>query len=198
MPYREDIFEKGGYYHVYNRGINKNSIFRREDDYCRFEFTLANLSEKTSICRIHAYCLMTNHFHLLMEQKTEVPISLFVARLQNSFAKYFNLKYSRIGALFGGRFKALRINSDEQLLQLSKYIHRNPIVAGLTRKLGDYPWSSYSSYISQISKPFVCTNNILAYFSERCPQKDYSSFVGNELDEVTIFRFKDYLIDIEE
>ena len=102
---------------------------------------------------IISYCLMPNHFHLLIKQKREKGIPQFLSEFENAYTRYFNLAVSRSGVLFQSTFKAVFVESNEQLLHLSRYIHLNPATASLVKidKLNEYPWSSYNAYISELN-----------------------------------------------
>lgn len=137
----------GYYYHLYNRGVEKRDIFLGRRDYLRFLETLGyyrktplpmklsdfrrgviklkEIDNQTELVRILCYCLMPNHFHLLVQQMIDGGISQFLRKVSDSYTRYFNTKYERIGSLFQGSFKARLIETDEYLLHLSKYIHRN-------------------------------------------------------------------------
>ena len=129
MPARIVTFARGYCYHVYNRGSEKRTIFQSHRDYTKFLARTKDNAKKYAI-DVLAFCLMPNHFHFLLRQTFDAPLVLFMNALQLGHAKYFNTKYTRVGPLFQGRFKARLVESDEYLLQLSAYIHRNP-VAGL-------------------------------------------------------------------
>src|SRR5438132_12702278 len=101
---------------------------------------------------------MPNHFHFILKQRKENGISIFISLLINSYTKYFNTKYTRVGALLQGAFKSVIVESDEQLIHLSRYVHLNPRVSGLTKNLESYPWSSYKEYLSV---PELCESKII-------------------------------------
>jgi len=196
MPYRTDEFAAGEFYHVYNRGLAKQKIYMVDRDYERFKESLAELLPKTNL-ELHAYCLMPNHFHLMIRQCGDIVLTELMNRLLGSYAQYFNKKYDRRGNLFEGRFKVKRIDSDEYALQVSKYIHRNPGEAGLVKRLLEYPWSSYRSYLSDVCEPFVTTDFNLNYFSRHNSQSDYQQFVEEQFESERVLKVADYLIDIE-
>lgn len=120
---------------------------------------------------------MPNHFHFLLKQTTDVSITTFMNALQLGHAKYFNTKYTRVGPLFQGRFKAKLIESEAYLLQLSGYIHKNPL--NLIQRLRDYPYSSYNEYLrprnNSLSKPAM----IKSFFSKELSHLSYHAFVEN-------------------
>jgi len=131
----------GAFYHVINRGNSGENIFRGTRDREKFLDYLETAIERFSI-KIHTYCLMTNHFHLLLE--TELPnLSQAIQWINVSYAGYFNRKYKRPGHLFQGRFKSILVDAEEYLKQLSRYIHLNPVRAKLVGHPGEYRWSSY-------------------------------------------------------
>jgi len=137
---------KGGYYHIFNRGNRKQDIFLEDVDYLKYLEKLREYKKKHNISII-CYCLMPNHFHLLLRQDADIPIYKFMHGLHTSYSMYFNLKYKKVGHLFQGKHKQKEIDKDEYLLQLSSYIHLNPVVSDLVDKLEDYQWSSYLDYI---------------------------------------------------
>lgn len=177
MPskYYHRNFKPQHYYHIFNRGAYKNKIFLDKEDhkvfieilsyYLKFptarHFNYQNIVKQFKVPNfkytIHcvAYCLMPNHFHLLLKQLPEANrktnISNLMRRLSITYAIHFKYKYKHSGALFESKFKNVIVESDEQLLYLSKYIHRNPIK--ITKKLSDYPYSSYSAFINSIKLP---------------------------------------------
>lgn len=172
-------FQKDFLYHVYNRGNRKQDIFIGDRDYLKFLKKTKEYKDNFDI-NILAYCLMPNHFHLLLKQNSEVSVSDFMLRLGTSYAKYFNIKYDQVGSLFQGRFKAKLVESDEYLLELSRYIHRNPLEIQLSTpgvELADYRWSSYTVYLNGIKDELADTSIILDYFEKDNSNGDYSTFV---------------------
>lgn len=191
-------FSTGNYYHIYNRGVEKRNIFISKWDYLRFLETLEfyrknpvpmklsdfrrgtiklkKIDNQIEIIKIHVYCLMPNHFHLLVQQLADGGITNFLRKLSDSYTRYFNTKYDRVGSLFQGKFKAKLVENDEYLLQVSKYIHRNafplPMWEGRI-----YPYSSYGNYLSGEQHPFCDIKLILGYFSKSNTKLNYRSFV---------------------
>jgi len=150
-------FQKGNYYHVYNRGNNKNPVFLDEEDFKVFLFFAKEAFYPEFITKKHrrkilakdsfglvCYCLMPNHYHFIIEQKTEIPITKVIVKICTSYSKYFNKKYSSVGHLFQDKFKSVLIESNEQLRLVFDYIHNNPKEAGLVNNISDWKWSSYS------------------------------------------------------
>lgn len=175
MPAKNIIkeFAPDEYYHVYNRGVEKRIIFLDDNDYTVFLGLLKKyLSGKNDNninrhkfnnlgkeVRLLAYCLMPNHFHLLLYQTTEDAITKLMRRVITGYAMYFNNRYQRIGGLFQGRYKASRINADAYLQHISRYIHLNP---------DDYLGWSYSSlpyYLGEKKAVWVQPEQVLELFS---------------------------------
>lgn len=190
MAARAPIFTVQGYYHIYNRGHNKQAIFYDATDYQRYLKRLREYLEKHEVTLL-AYCLMPNHIHLMLRQDGEESIDRFIHRLHTAYTMYFNKKYEKVGAVFQGRFKAKIIDTDEYLLHVSRYIHINPIELmheyaqgpALGSELEMYPWSSYGEYVQArstlISDPTIIQN----YFSNSPLQgkTTYRSFVEEYL-----------------
>lgn len=140
------------YYHVYNRGTEQRVIFLDAADHQRFTRTMGEY--RHGMVAIVAYVLMPNHFHLLIRPRSEDSLSRYMHRLGTSFTMYFNARYERSGSLFQGRFKAVVMESTEQLLHVSRYIHGNPVKAKMEHTLEErmrllelYSWSSYPDYV---------------------------------------------------
>lgn len=187
MPLRRVTFVPTFCYHIYNRGSEKRTIFQSSRDYNKFLDRMKENVQKYSV-DILCYCLMPNHFHFLIQQLSEQPLTRFMNAVQLGHAKYFNTKYERIGPLFQGRFKAKLIETDEYLLQLSAYIHTNPIADlidsgnpkdswNFLSQLRQYPYSSYQDYLNPMSASISKPQAILAYFSKTNPSLTYQSFV---------------------
>ena len=168
----------GAFYHVMNRGNAGEKIFKGKRDREKFLEYVEKAVERFSLV-IHSYCLMDNHYHLLIETP-EPNLSSAVQWLNVSYAVYFNRKRQRRGHLFGGRFKAILIDADEYLKQLSRYIHLNPVRAKITERPGDYPWSSYNAFLAKDKTPgWLEVKWLLAQFG------------GKKKDAVR--RYKDYV-----
>ena len=191
------IYIPGGYYHVYNRGVDKRNIFKDEQDYCVFLHFLKvylspNLkykkgevmleSEKLtgiipvkerpiqSLCeevRLLAFCLMGNHFHLMLQQLTSDGMEKLLRRVCITYAMYFNEKYQRTGRLFQGTYKAAAIDKDAYFTHLSRYIHQNPLSLEqyTKRNLSEYPYSSYPYFLNLKHADWVYPVPILECFS---------------------------------
>lgn len=145
MPYRKFTFAKDGYYHLYNRGNNFGRVFFERENYL---FFLKRLREYLvpDVVDMIAYCLMPNHYHLLIQVKQE-NLSAVMQAFSLSYSKAVNKKFGRVGSLFQGRFKAIPIAKNEYLLHLSRYIHLNPVAATLVERAEDWEFSSYRDYM---------------------------------------------------
>ncbi len=132
-------------YHIMLRGINQQQIFEDEEDYQKFIEIIENYQ---AICeyKVFAYCLMGNHIHLLMEFKKE-PIEQVFKRIGSKYVYWYNVKYQRKGHLFQDRFKSEPVDDDPYFLTVIRYIHQNPVKAGLCKKVDEYKYSSYKEYI---------------------------------------------------
>ncbi len=177
-------FAPGCYYHVYNRGVGKMKIFKDSQDFGVFLSRLKenlfpnkkalrkNISSKTchslyirktlpaGSFSLVAYCLMPNHFHILIKQNTDIPVSKLILKVCGSYSKYFNLKYHRVGSLFQDQFKSVPVDSNEYLLWLSTYIHLNPRIANLVTNDIDWKWGSYAEYLN-IRLEKICKLDII-------------------------------------
>lgn len=178
-------------YHVYNRGTNKENLFRDKQDYRAFLYRLGlalgvkseilNKNEMTKspksriritkspidLFKLHSFCLMPNHFHLLIEQTGDVSISLLIQKICTSFSMYINKKYRRVGHLFQGNFKSVLIESNPQLMWATSYIHMNPVKSNLVTKPEEYNWSSYNDYADDRNLPIIYKDFIIDVFENK-------------------------------
>lgn len=153
------------FYHVFSRGNNRQRVFFESSDYERFLQNL-NRYQPDFGFRLHAYALMPNHFHLLISPgKTE--LSKIMHTLMTAYTMYVNKKHDRVGHVFGGRFKSIIVDKESYLLEVMRYIHLNPVRAGLVDRVEKYPWSSYLKYMSAgEGEPKIETAEILEMFSK--------------------------------
>ncbi len=168
----------GAFYHVMNRGNRSEDIFLSPYDREKFFDYLATIVERFSI-KVHTYCLMTNHYHLLVET-AQPNLSAAIKWLNGSYATYTNTKRQKWGHLFQGRFKSILVQADEYLKHLSRYIHLNPVRAKLSAHPSEYPWSSYSAYIGKTQPPeWLETKWLLSCFgkSQKESRDNYKLFV---------------------
>lgn len=177
---RKDLLVVGQVYHIFTKSIAGFKIFNNESEFSRMRSTVhyyqrekppvrfskfiesaraennhpdetIPLSDKEKLVEIIAYCLMPTHLHLILKQLKENGISTFMSNILNSYTRYFNTKIDRKGPLWEGRFKNVLVETDEQLLHLTRYIHLNPVTAYLVNKPEEWPASSYREYISKIN-----------------------------------------------
>ncbi len=210
MPYRKTPIVAGEIYHVFNRSIARQPIFLNQRDYERmldvlyfysFErpklrfshyHRLSNNQRKAfledlvknnkRLVDILAFCFMPNHIHLLLKGLHEKGISTFMTNLQHSYAKYFNIKNKRTGSVFQAMFKIKRIETDEQLLHVSRYIHLNPLTSYILKdieQLENYPWTSYTDYIDNRQTSILNKDYLIGFFQSK---KELKKFTSNQID----------------
>jgi len=181
-------FVPDGVYHIYNRGVEKRSIFVDAQDY-RVFLNLINLilspkntldladiriQNKSDSVNLLAYCLMPNHFHLTIKQLNETGMTEFMRSITNAYVAYFNKRYKRVGSLFQGTYKAALIDKDEYLVHVTRYIHMNPLE--INSKLKEYPYSSYKYYVNDNKPNWLDTTIVLEQFKN---SKEYEKFVND-------------------
>lgn len=211
MPYRKEPIVAGEIYHVFNRSVARLPIFLNKNDYQRAidlinyyrfphhpalrfsHFKRLPLKKREEILEdfaknqkptleILAFCIMPNHTHFLIRMLLDRSLSLFMRDFQHSYSKYFNLKHNRSGSLFQSMFKAKRIETDEQLVHVSRYIHLNPSSSFIinTESLEGYPWSSFREYLGDHNPSNITsTKQILNYFRSK---EEYKKFVLDQAD----------------
>lgn len=214
MNYFKTILATDETYHIFNRSLIGKQVYKDKRCYDRFltsmdYYQMTNppirlayflkTPQKPKIDRekrfvdILCYCLMPNHFHLMLTQLAKNGISIFINRLLNSYTHYYNTRYKRKGPLWQGRFKRLRIDSDEQLLHLTRYIHLNPVTDYLIEDPCDYSFSSYNEYIKSTGDKISQPEKVLG--KNYSPEK-YKQFVLNQKDyQRTLKEIKDTLIE---
>ncbi len=183
MPRKPRIHFPGATYHVMLRGNGGQDIFFSSVDRTRFLLFLQQGLEKYQ-CRVHAYCLMSNHVHLAL-QVAHIPLSKIMQNLGFRYTQYINRKQRKTGHLFQGRFKALLIDVDSYLVELVRYIHLNPLRAGLVKNPNDYPWSSHVCYMGSQQTPWLTTVWVLSQFDDNADnaRRAYGEFVQEGLSE---------------
>ena len=200
MVVRYPFLVNGEIYHVFSRAIESRTIFRDHNDYRRMEITLfyyvysrpsLRLSEYLKrlksesqnqffpqsgekLVKVICYCLMPNHIHLVLQQVEEKGISIYTGKVLNSYARYFNEKYKRKGPLWESRFKNVKVESNEQLLHLTRYIHLNPVTAFIVDKPEEWKFSSYKEYLGEKG------NCEFEEFIESSPE-EYRKFVHDRI-----------------
>ncbi|MDJ1171277.1 transposase [Roseofilum sp. BLCC_M154] len=146
MPYRQVQFQQGCYYHIYNRGNNRQAIFFETDNYLYFLRQFRHYFIEPQVLDVLAYCLMPNHYHFLV-YLNQADFSQHMQRFTLSYTKAMNRRYERVGSLFQGRFQAILVDNDRYLAHLTRYIHLNPVEANLVESAEDWPYSSYPEYL---------------------------------------------------
>ena len=210
MPGRPTPLVTEEIYHVFNRGIDHRPIFTDKKEHTRFldllkyyrffsqpvrfshfillsnerqnELLLQQQSFNKKLISLLSFCLMPNHFHLLLKQTEENGISKFLSNLQNSYTRYFNIKNERDGSLLLTQFKAVRIETQEQLIHVSRYIHLNPhtsyVVSNLAN-LPEYTWSSFNEYLNGTYNLVDDKDTVLSSFKNPTTYRD---FVNDQAD----------------
>lgn len=151
----------GEYFHIYNRGVDRNQIFFEEENY---EFFIRRIDKyfDPSKLTLLVFCLMPNHFHFIIRQDNPNALSEFMGNLCKSYAKAVNNRLDRSGHLFESKYKLKHIDEEKYLLHLSRYIHLNPVAAGLVTSPAQWQFSSYGSYCGSHGLAFVSTKEILS------------------------------------
>lgn len=183
MPRSARTKSESGRYHIMLRGINKQVIFAEDEDRRKFLSILSQSKEKSG-CKIYAYCLMGNHIHLFLEEGQE-PIENTMKRIGSQYVYWYNLKYSRTGHLFQDRFKSEPVDDPEYFYTVIRYIHQNPVKAGLSEEL-EYPFSSFSAYLAPEKSELVDTEVPLAGIS-------YDDFIKTQYENSS-----DLCLDVQE
>jgi REP element-mobilizing transposase RayT len=166
-----------GFYHVINRGVERRSIFLEPQDYEFFMTLLLKMTKDYDIT-LHTFCLMTNHYHLLVETKQQ-NLSKAIQFLNDKYAKYFNKKYSRVGHLWQGRFKSLYLYDDAHFWIVAKYIERNPITAQMVQDVTHYRYQSLFQWkYKQEYKELITDSKIFDM-----TLSEYESYISSELQE---------------
>ncbi|MDO8498468.1 MAG: transposase, partial [bacterium] len=161
----------------------------------RNRFKINDFSHNPKVVEVICYCLMPNHFHLLVRQLQDNGISEFIGKVLNSYTKYFNTKHTRVGPLFQGVFKTVLIEDEIQLLHVSRYIHLNPYVSELVQELKLYPYSSYQHFIDVDHDQLCVADSVLNNFKN---SNDYKDFVGGHGDYAKELEIMKHLLLEEE
>ena len=216
-------------YHVLNRGVDKRKLFLDDNDRRRFIHDLYEFNDtapapefiryrdlrspdidkrerRQQIIDVHGWCLMDNHYHLLLSEREDSGLTQFIRKLNVEYAKYFNERYKRVGTLFQGRTKKIHINSDAHFLHILHYIHLNPLdflrgaeswrgreIANkkiALRHLDHYRWSSYLDYSGKKNFPSVITTELFGDFF-----KNYSKVIASYLEDIEIEPIRPFLLE---
>ncbi|MCL2806870.1 MAG: transposase [Coriobacteriia bacterium] len=145
MPRQARLLSETGIYHIIFRGVNRCHLFEEADDFEKMLELLTIAKEELGF-ELLAYCLLDNHAHLLLKEKSPGEITKVMLKLLSPYAFWFNKKYGRSGALIANRYRSERVEDDEYLLTLVRYIHQNPLLAGASRQIDGYRWCSFPDY----------------------------------------------------
>ena len=172
----------GGLYHVTSRGDRREPIYLRDADRLAWLALLGEVCKRFNwVC--HAYCQMTNHYHVVLET-VEGNLSQGMRQLNGVYTQYINRGYSRVGHVFQGRYKAVLVEKDSHLLELARYVVLNPVRASMVSSPGEWPWSSYRAMIAlEIPPPWLQTDWLLAQFGtdRSVGIRAYAEFVEQQL-----------------
>lgn len=161
----------------YYNDINRNLRFSKAKKQKKFVYKNVLLPKKNPFVKFISFCIMPNHYHLLVKVLVDNAISKFIGNIENSFTRYFNLKFNRKGPLWQSQFRTKRINTDEELLHISRYIHLNPTTSNLVNKPEDWSFSSYRDIIGETE----LLQNVITEISIR-NKSAYKQFVENNID----------------
>jgi len=183
MPRKPRLHFPGAVYHVMMRGNQGQDVFIDPADRIRFYLLLQSGIERFGH-RIHAFCLMTNHVHLAV-QVGATPLARIMQNLGFRYTQYFNRRHQKTGHLFQGRYKALLVEADSYLLELVRYIHLNPVRAGMVARPEDHPWSGHNAYLGAEGIPWLTTDWVFAQWAptKGAARRHYRQFVDAGLDE---------------
>jgi len=173
---------EGAVYHVTSRGNARGDIYLSDEDRELFLDVLSQVVDRFG-WQCHAYCLMTNHYHLMIETP-QANLSRGMRQLNGMFTQRFNRKHDRVGHVFQGRFKSIVVDKEAYLLELSRYIVRNPVAAGMVDDVADWPWSSYRATAGEMCSPtYLATACLLSKFGSvtATAQAAYAAFVREDV-----------------
>jgi len=218
---RKNVLSNGSVHHIYSRSIAGYKIFQKSDYYLRMinlfkyycmktpgikfsdflviknkgRFMKKHFNDKDKLVQIIAYCIMSTHIHLVLMQLQDDGISLFMGNVLNSYSRFFNIKVSRKGPLWESRFKNVQIETDEQLMHLTRYLHLNPVTAGLVEKAEKWQYSSIKEFLGKVKEgEEVCQFNNLMEFDAN----NYKSFVNSQkVYQRQLAKIKEFLLEEE-
>jgi len=178
MARKPRIHLPGGFYHVMLRGNAGQDIFFTDEDRYHLYLLIQEGVERFGH-RVHAFCCMSNHIHLAI-QVADTPLSQIMQNLSCRYTRWINKQQQRTGHLFQGRYKAILVDADSYLLELIRYIHLNPLRAGIVEDVAGYRWSSHRTYVGKEALPWLTTEWVLGRFGKQVDEAilQYSSFIG--------------------
>lgn len=175
MP-RKERYQEAGHYHIINRGVERRNIYLEPEDYEFFLDLLLKLSKDYEV-GIHAFCLMTNHYHLLLETK-KTNLSKALQYINDKYAKYFNKKYTRSGHLWQGRYKSYPLFDDAHFWIVAKYIERNPLKAGMVKQVDLYKYQSFFQWKYKYSYFSLLENSMIFEMT----YDEYADYISSDMD----------------
>lgn len=181
MPRGPRFVFENAFYHVFNRGINKQPIFLSESDYHYFLKKLNDLKNKYDHS-IYAFCLMPNHFHISIHTR-KISISKIMASLTTSYSMYFNRTYNHFGPVFQNRFKSILVENDPYFIKLSQYIYLNPVKAGLVKNPLIYPYSSIREALGKEPLHYLDEDIVRLIGETEGSQRQYKKFILDGIQE---------------
>ena len=192
MPRSSRLRSSTGYHHIMLRGINRSNIFESDQDKAFFLNSMYRAREKSSF-KVIGYCLMNTHVHLLLQESEEIGVSM--KRITVSYVQWFNRKYNRVGHLFQNRYKSEPIEDERYLMVVLRYIHQNPIKAGMVKEAAEYNWSSYNEYLKMYnSNNYLIDGEIIkAYFNSKKSFTEFHKEISKEnyMDYENINKYSD-------
>jgi putative transposase len=181
----------GHYYHTYNWGCNRERIFVADDNYLYLLKQIKRFLPGSS-GSIIAYCLMPNHYHFLFRSETDDAVGRFIQRLFNTYPQAFNRRLGRSGMLFEGCAKSIEVEDAQYAIHLCRYIHLNPVVAGLVKSPGDWPYSNYLDWIGQRGGTLIDRDFVQVYYAR---PDEYEVFIRSSVDEAIAAKLAKYCFD---
>ena len=184
MPRPHRVDYEFAWHHVMNRGVARQSIFPTESDRQLFLDLIVQSFTPRGV-EVHGYCLMDNHFHILVRSR-DAALSKAMQWFASRYTQRINYRDGRDGPIFSGRYTSVGITSEAHLVNVSRYIHLNPVQASLVADPQLWSWSSAAAYLDPRRRPpWLITADILAMFQDRAPGGDYASFLRDGVDEAT-------------
>lgn len=147
MSRQSRTYSESKVYHIMFRGVNYQDLFEERQDYMKLLETILHVKQEMGF-DVYAYCFMSNHVHMVLKEQNLRDISLIMKRILTKYSRWYNIKYGRTGALIANRYKSIPVELDEYFLNLIRYVHQNPVKAGIVKDISDYEHSSYKEYIS--------------------------------------------------
>jgi len=197
MPRRPRV-EKEGFHHIINRGVARDNIFLEDEDYEQF-LEIVEIAKARYDFVLHSLCLMSNHYHLLIETKHR-NLSLLVRQINAPYAQYFNRKYKRVGSFWQGRFKNWFVYDEKYLSVLFRYIEQNPIKAKINKAIGEYKWASSTliledKYKELFRESLLFKDNIYSILDEKLKESDYQSI--DEFQKIVYQKREDEIVRLK-